>query len=217
MFLPKGAVARLTEEDMVGLGVCFAADGLWTPIGLEAREAEAMVMSFFNHLTVPRRDRLKSVVQRTMNSLMATRRSGFDKIQEEPPFSLFAAETLREMEKRYTDDGPEEARSYWRERFSPDVPVQRVPAPIVQVEDRGGDSAENAIEIAAPDQESWIYAQYWYLSYWLGRDWKSSGHMTPRSTGDGYHYSELWLEMPDETPYRVWFRIKGMPQKSRRR
>lgn len=217
MFLPKGPAAGLTEEDKLGLGVCFAADGLWTPLGLDAGQAEEILIAFFGHLNLPRRKSLQLVVRGTMNSLMAASRAGFEKTQDAPPFSLFAAETLREMERRYTDGGPEEARAYWRARFSGGVTAHRVPAPVVAVDDRGGSSAEVAIEIAAPDQESWILAQYWYLSYWLGRDWKPNGHITPRSTGDGFHYSVLWVALPDGAPHRVWFRIRGLPGQTRRR
>ena len=115
---------------------------------------------------------IKSLFTGMQNTLMAHRKDPFERIQQEPFFWPSVFRNMIELDAGWVAGGDDGFLAEWRRIFAPGWKT-RLPGPrLITITAGDGNSPETAFVINAPDVETRIAAEYWYLYYTYGRDWE---------------------------------------------
>ena len=200
----------LSQDELAWLVAWKAAAGAWDRIDLSPDEAKEVILHFMRCLHKDA-DALQAAKQsrgRLQQSLMALRRQSFEEIQSEAPFSVEANGNFKELLRAWQDEGEEGVTRVWNRMFAPgrhetkhsQVPIKIIGGP--------GDCQERALEvIGAPDQETRVAAEWWYLFYTYGRNWQWEMHATLEGNKGAGHFSMHEIRLQSGRGKRIYFRL----------
>ena len=167
----SGARFELSKEEMVCILFSFCVSGKWDEMNLSEKEAQEWLLNFIRGLQDHTGKAVKSIFGIMQNTLMAHRKDSFDQIQQEPFFWPSALRNSMHLDAAFVAAGDDGFRVEWKKIFSPGWKT-RSPAPrLIAITGGSGNSAETALVINAPEVETRVAAEYWYLYYTYGRGW----------------------------------------------
>lgn len=205
---PAAYGGGLLDGELAWLIAWNAAAGVWERIGLSPDEAKR---AFLHLLRSLQGDPLKAVKESLVwlrQSLMALGRESFEHIQSEAPFSRDAQRKFEAMVRAWQDEGEEGVTRVWKNIFAPGSQKTKRSQLPIKIFGGPGDSEERALEvIGAPDQETRVAAEHWYLYYTYGRGWKWLMHATVRGNEGGGHFSMHQIRILPDQPKRIYFRL----------
>jgi hypothetical protein len=185
------------------------ADGEWARVGLDQAKGRELLLDLFSQ--IKKGDRLQAAKEsgmRLQQSLMALRRHTFEEIQLESPFSRLAQRNMRNLLRAWTEEGDAGFARAWEQIFQPGwEAAQEAPNPIRIIVDTG-ESEDRALEVTgAPDTETRVAAEYWYLYYTFGRGWTQTIHYTTRANEHGAHFSVHNIHIFPNSHKQIYFRL----------
>jgi hypothetical protein len=184
------------------------ADGEWGRIGLEEAGARKLLLAQFSKLHGDLLGAAKVSRGRLQQCLMALRRGTFEEIQQDSPFSLHARRNMDTLLRAWMEEGEAGFARVWAEVFRPGWQAARETHPPIQIIEDIGDCEERALEVrGALDGETRVAAEWWYLYYMFGRDWKPGMHFTAIAKEEGTHFSVHNITVLPDTRKRVYFRL----------
>ena len=200
--------AGLSQVDMALLIGWKCASGDWAQMGLQPGEAKDLLVRFIDVML--QGNKLEAITKSKLylqNALMALRRGSFEEIQGDAPFQRYAHGNMISLTKAFTGEGLN-FDQVWNDRFAPGWQERiRRQAPI-HILGLDGDSEENALEaIGAPDQETRVASEYWFLNFTFGKSWKPMLHATTSSEDGGRHFSMHDIEVFPNIRKRIFFRL----------
>lgn len=199
-------ISRLPQPEMVWLLGWNIAAGEWQRIGLNTAAAKELLLDLFGKLQGDSHDLSKRSAERLQHGLMALREGTFEEIQEEPPFSRFAQKNMEALLQAWRNQGEPGFARVWNAIFHPGWDDEREQQYPIRIIGETGDCEERALEIlGARDRESRAAAEFWYLFYTFGQDWKWGRH---EAVGDGGpQFSVHQIHVLPESDRRVYFRL----------
>lgn len=207
---PTAAGEGLSDTELAWLIAWNAAAGAWDRIGLSTDEAKQALLHFMRCMLV-NGDGLKAVKESRIwlrQSLMALRRESFEAIQSEAPFNRDTLLNFEALARAWQEAGEQGVTQKWNEIFAPGWQERRHSHAAVRVVGGPGDSEERALEVVgAPDRETRIAAEYWYLYYTYGRNWKGLMHATVNAEKGDRHFSMHEICILPDRRKRIYFRL----------
>ena len=129
---------------------------------------------------------------------MASRSGTFEETQQQSPFSRAAQRNMDTLLHAWVNEGETGFARVWAEVFAPGWETARSAEDPIRVVGDTGDCEERALEVrGAPDSETRVAAEWWYLFHTLGRSWKPETHSTRALQRSRYSRS------PGLSPQRV--------------
>ena len=178
----------------MGLMATAAADGRWDWLGLSEDQACDWLMTFTHGLKGEPNKAVKSIWLITCNTLMAHRKSSFETIQLEPPFSLFGLRNMKQLAVSYRVGSAGAFKSTWAEIFGLGWKERKPKHAVVTIAGGPGDSPGTAVLIRGGDSETRVNAEYWYLYYLYGRTWKCGTQMLTTPDEHGRRFDKLQIQ-----------------------
>jgi hypothetical protein len=168
------ASSQLGEEEELCLLVTFFVSGRWQEMAGTEEESREFVLEFVRSLKQDRDHAvMRSIFLKMQQALMAhPGKWSFERIQEEPPFSEFAQENALRLHNAWLGAGDNGFRDEWKRIFTSDWKARAATQNVVTVQGGPGQSAETAIVLNAPDVQTRVAAEHWYLYYTYGREWR---------------------------------------------
>jgi hypothetical protein len=115
---------------------------------------------------------------------------------------------MRRLLGAYAESGDGGLAAAWHETFPDNREVQPAGYEPIRVLGGGGESSESALEVVgAPDQETRVAAEWWYLRYRFGRDWTPGMHMTTTENANGDRFSVHNIELSGGSRKQIFFRL----------
>ncbi len=199
----------VSQADILFLTAWKCAAGEWDQLGLAADQAREMLFDFIGVIQGDRIQAIRHSRLSLQNSLMALRRGSFEEIQREAPFLDYANRNLLELVGAWTAGGKVEFASLWEKLFAPGWQDKMQHQEPILIAGSGGDSEENALEtIGAPDQQTRVATEYWYLNFTFGKLWKALLHASMTSEDHVSRYSVHHVEIFPKMAKRVYFRVR---------
>ena len=185
------------------------ADGEWGRSKLdEQRGREWLLLKYFGKLQGDPLEAVKTARGQLQQSLMAGRSGAFEEVQQQSPFSLAAQRNMNTLLRAWVNEGATGFARAWAEVFAPGWKAARSLQDPIRVVGEAGDCEERALEVrGAPDSETRVAAEWWYLYHTFGRSWKPEMHSTRSGKEAGAHFSvHDILVLPDDHR-SVYFRL----------
>jgi hypothetical protein len=114
---------------------------------------------------------------------------------------------MKTLMSAWAQGGEAEFLRKWAELFRPGSEATKPMQQPIRIAGDTGDCAERALEvIGAPDSNTRVSAEWWYLYYTFGRSWKPEVHST-RGDGEGTHFSVHDIHVFPDSHLRVFFRL----------
>jgi hypothetical protein len=184
------------------------AAGEWRRIGLNPPAAKELLLDLFGKLQGDSRDLSKRSAERLQQSLMALGEGTFEEIQEEPPFSRFAQRNMEALLQAWRDRSEPGFAEVWDATFHAGWQDEREHQYPIRIIGETGDCQERAFEIpGAHDRESGAAAEFWYLFYIFGQNWKWGRHETVGDGHSGPQFSVHHIRALPDSERRVYFRV----------
>jgi hypothetical protein len=203
-------VKGLSDSEMAWLIAWNLAAGYWGRVGLKPTEAKTLMLTFVRQLQGNLLEAAKHSRVQLQQALMALAKDNFEEIQGEAPFRSHAQKNLRRLLGAYADTGDKGLTAAWHEIFRDNREVQPARYEPIRVLGGDGESSENAAEVVgAPDQETRVAAEWWYLRYRFGRDWTPGMHMTTTENASGDRFSVHNIELSGGSRKQIFFRLPG--------
>lgn len=203
-----GKVSELPQIQLVWLLGWNIAAGEWQRIGLSPPTAKEFLMDLFSKLQGDLSHLAKTSAGRLQHCLMALRTETFEEIQQEAPFSRFAHENMKTLLQSWSDEGEAGFTRVWNNIFHAGWETQRQSQNAIRIVGVMGDSKERALEVVgAPDRETRVAAEWWYLRYTFGLDWTPGMHMTTTQNASGDRFSVHNIELSDGSRKQIFFRL----------
>jgi hypothetical protein len=198
----------LSEIELIWLIAWNIADGEWGRIDLEQESASKLLLDFFRRIQGDPAEAAKAARIQLQQSLMALRRGTFEEIQQESPFSRHAQRNMGALLGAWVKEGEAGFARAWAEVFSSGWETSKVTQDPIRVVVDTGDCAERALEVrGAPDRETRVSAEWWYLYYTFGKSWKFEMHSTCRGKEEGTHFSVHAIHVFPNSRRKVFFRL----------
>lgn len=198
---------ELSGNENVTLICSTICAGRFIEIGMDEPQAVNWLGHFFRAVRGERSETLKSLYLMMQNLLMAQRKGDFLSIQLQPPFTRFSLVNAQYMATALAERDDAGLRAAWNEVFAPGF-RQREPEHVIVTYDGGpGDSAENALRLFAADANTSVAAEYWWLFYTFGRDWKLGLQHKDDPHPDGRYFDRMEVVLPDNQRHWAWFDI----------
>lgn len=199
---------ELSEIELIWLIAWNIADGEWNKVGLEEKGGHELLLHIFRELQGDLLQAAKASRIRLQQSLMAARRGTFEEIQQEAPFSQHAQHNMRILLGAWLRDGDKGFARQWPDSFPPGWEAGRAAQTPVRIIADTGDCEERALEVVgAPDRETRVAAEWWYLYYTLGRAWEPGMHLTVFGEKEGTHFSVHKIRVFPEFRREIYFRL----------
>jgi len=193
----------LDDNEQVSLIATHVAAGQWQKIGLLAAQPQSWFLSFIRNLKGDAEEAMNNIFSILQLVLMAQRGSDFLEIQLEPAFSGKARANSITLVKALRN-GEQEFMAAWNHIFAERREVQGSEQIVVSYAGGSGDHPDTAVVIQAPDLELSIRAEYWYLFYRYGRNWKLGREHRSMPAADGRVFDQLeviFVDQPREWAY----------------
>jgi hypothetical protein len=199
----------LDDNEQVCWIATYVAAGRWQEIGLLAGQPQAWFLAFARNLKGGAAESMDNIFSVLQHVLMAQRKNDFLRTQVEPAFSAFARANAIALAKA-AQAGELGFMAVWNGIFSAGW-EERVPEPILVTCSGGsGDSVATAVTIRAPDLATAIHAEYWFLFYGFGRDWKLGRERRSTPAANGRVYDQLELIFPDQAAEWIYFDVTAL-------
>jgi hypothetical protein len=200
----------LSDGEMAWLIAWNLAAGYWDRVGLKPTEAKTLMLTFVRQLQGNLFEAAKHSRVQLQQALMALRKDSFEEIQGEAPFRPHAQHNMRHLIGAYADGGETSMTTAWDEIFPDNREVQPARYEPIHVLGGDGESSKGALEVVgAPDQETRVAAEWWYLRYRFGRDWKPGMHLTTTENASGDRFSVHKIDLPNGSRKEIFFRLPG--------
>ncbi len=177
-------------------------------MNLQPDEAKELLVRFIDMML--QGNKLEAITKSKLylqNALMALRRGSFEEIQDDAPFQRYALGNMISLTKAHTGEGVD-LDQVWNDCFAPGWQGRILRQEPIHILGFEGDSQENALEaIGAPDEETRVASEYWFLNFTFGKSWKSLLHATTSSEDGGRHFSMHDIEIFPNIRKRVFFRL----------
>jgi hypothetical protein len=209
--VPEERFPRFTLDDNehVCLIATHVAAGRWQDIGLLSGQPQSWFLTFAQSLKGDAVESINNIFSIMQQVLMAQHKTDFLGIQLEPAFSAVARANAIALAKA-SRGGDLGFMVEWNRIFAAGF-EERVPEQILTTFTGGpGDSPATAVMIQAPDLATAIHAEYWYLFYRHGRNWKLGREQRSTPAEDGRVFDQLELIFPDQTREWVYFDVTAL-------
>jgi hypothetical protein len=198
----------LSEVEIAWLITWNVAAGYWSRVGLNPSEAKKLMVDFARQLRGNPLEAAKHSRVQLQQALMALKKDSFEEIQGEAPFRPHAQQNIRRLLGAYAEAGETGIAGAWDEIFPNGRQLQPGRYDPIRVLGGDGESSEGAVEVVgAPDQETRVAAEWWYLRYRFGRGWTPGMHMTTTENASGDRFSVHNIEVPDGSRKQIFFRL----------
>lgn len=200
--LSRFAVTRFLAGDWMGLG-CSEAEAAESVLALTERLHQAHIATG---------EIVHQVFFPLQMLLMARRHRDFATIQQEPAFSKVAQSNLLRLFDAFLSGGEKGFMAKWADIFSHSAPSNENTTNAVTLAGGTGSSMDSAIITMGVDEETTVFAEYWYLAYVYGRkgvDWNPG--LQSLLEGDvGKIYDHFQIELSDGRGVEVYFDISHL-------
>ncbi len=198
---------ELSADENVCLIASHIAAGRWMQISMDEPQALTWFLHFLQSLRGEPSEAVLAIYTMTRSILMAHHKTDFLGIQLQPPFLEFARTNTEKLANALRDRQEKGFKAEWQEIFSPGW-YDRQPEHIIITYDGGpGDSRDSALVMHAPDAESSVHAEYWYLFYQFGRDWRLGRQLKEQAGVNGKFYDCLEVVPPVGAAKFIYFDI----------
>jgi hypothetical protein len=198
----------LSEIELFWLIAWNIAGGEWGRIDLEQESAHKLLLSCFGQIQEEPTKAANVARIQLQQSLMALRRDTFEHIQQECPFSQHAQRSMEALLHAWVNDGEVGFVRAWAEVFRPGWETARETQEPVRVVVDTGDCEERALEVKdAPDRETRVSAEWWYLYYTFGKSWEPGTHSTRIGKEGGECFSVHDIHVHPNSRRTVFFRL----------
>ena len=189
--------SKFTDAELYLVTATYFAAGDCEP--LTEVEGKKSLLKFIRNLKESGFGYIRSVFIQAQNTTMALGEKSFTEMQKLPPFSHFGLMNMVALQDAWLKNGDEGFEAEWQRIFTPGWQAGVIPNRIIKLEGGPGDCEDTAFRVHAPDVETRICAEYWYLHHTYGRrdvDWKyRSQHLTPRDE-QGREFDVITVELP---------------------
>lgn len=203
-------VSGLPQIELVWLLGWNIVAGEWQRIGLNPTAGKELLTDLFSKLQGDPSDLSKKSATRLQHCLMALRVGTFEAIQQEAPFSRFAQSNMKTLLQAWRDGGAAGLTRVWNSIFHTGWEAERESPSAIRIVGVGevGDCEARALEVVgAPDRETRVAAEWWYLRYTFGLDWTPGMHMTTAENENGDRFSVHNIELSDGSCKQIFFRL----------
>ena len=198
---------ELSTDENVCLIAAHVASGRWMQISMDEPQAMTWFLHFLQSVRGEPSEAVPAVYAMMRSVLMAHHKTDFLGIQLQPPFLEFARFNTEQLANALRERQEQGFKSQWQEIFSPGW-YDRQPEHIIITYDGGpGDAFDNAVAMHAPDAETSVHAEYWYLFYHFGRDWRLGRQIKEQAGVNGKFYDCLEIVPQDGPAKFVYFDI----------
>jgi len=198
----------LTDVQMMLLIGWNLSAGYWSRLGLSPAEAKDLMSNFAKQIGDNPVKVVKESRPHIQQALMALRKEPFEAIQGEAPFRLHAQTNMKRLLNAYMESGDSGFDETWPQVFSNDQEVQPADYQPIRVVGGGGESRETALEVVgAPDGETRVAAEWWYLRYTFGWEWEPGFHATTTKDESGNRFSVHDGRLPGGSRKQIFFRL----------
>jgi hypothetical protein len=198
----------LTQIEFVWLLGWNIADGRWSRIGLEQLSARHFLLDLFSKLHDDPLGGAKSSCRRLQQRLMALHRGTFEEIQQESPFSRLAQRNMDGLLRAWMDDREAGYARAWEQVFQPGWEAALESQEPIQIIGDVGDCEERALEvIGAPDRQTRVAAESWYLYHTFGGNWTPGMHFTTSAHESAARFSVHNITVLPDSQKQVYFRL----------
>jgi len=199
----------LDDNEHISLIATHVASGQWQEIGLLPGQPQSWFLTFARNLKGDVVEAIENIFSILQLVLMAQRQTDFLAIQLEPAFRGTAQANSIALAKA-SQGADSEFIAEWNRIFAVRQ-EQRVPEQVLASYTGGpGDQPANAVTIEAPDLALAIRAEYWYLFYRYGRNWKLGREQRSTPAEDGRVFDKLELIFADQTREWAYFDVTGL-------
>jgi hypothetical protein len=199
---------NLNQIEFVWLLGWKIADGRWGQIGLEPTSGRQFLLDLLSKLHGDPLEGVKKSGGRLQQRLMALQRGSFEEIQEESPFSWQAQRNLDTLLRAWMQERETGYSRAWEEVFQPGWEAARESQKPIQIIGDVGDCEERALEVkGAPNRETRVAAEWWYLYHTFGSKWSPEMHLTTVPNVDGARFSVHDITVLPDSRKLVYFRM----------
>jgi hypothetical protein len=151
----------------------FFVSGRWEEMAGIEEDAREFALEVTQALKHHDKQTVRALFGRTKQALMSNHgKWSFERVQQEPAFSEFGLQNMIRLVQAWKAAGDAGFRQEWNRTFTAgwqrNAPAHRV----VTIRGGPGDSAETAFVLDAPDVETRVAAEHWYLYYTYGEAWQ---------------------------------------------
>jgi hypothetical protein len=184
------------------------ADGRLTRIGLEQTSGRQFLLDLLSKLHGDPLEGVKKSGSRLQQRLMALHRGSFEEIQEQSPFRRQAQRNMDTLLRAWIQERETGYTRVWDEVFQQGWEAARESQKPIQIIGDVGDCEERALEVkGAPNRETRVAAEWWYLYHTFGSNWKPMMHFTTVPNGDGACFSVHDITVLPDSRKLVYFRL----------
>lgn len=146
-------------------------------------------------------------------ALMALRGDSFEEIQNEAPFRPHAQGNMRLLVTAYVEGGDSGISKAWQEIFPEGWEERPTKYEPIRIIGGDGESSDRALQVVgAPDLDTRVAAEWWYLRYRFGNGWTALMHTSITENAGGDRFSVHDIRLSDGSRKRVFFR-KSAPSR----
>uniref|UniRef100_Q027X6 Uncharacterized protein n=1 Tax=Solibacter usitatus (strain Ellin6076) TaxID=234267 RepID=Q027X6_SOLUE len=201
---------NLTQIEFIWLLGWNIADGRWGRIGLDRASGRQFLLDLLSKLNGDPLEGVKNSRERLQQRLMALRGSSFEEIQEEAPFSRQAQRNMDALLSAWTRERETGYARVWDEIFHSGWEAARESQNPIQINGGAGDCEERALEVeGAPNRETRVAAEWWYLYHTFGSNWTPGIHITTLPNADRAGFSVHNITVLPGAQRRIYFRLSG--------
>lgn len=198
---------ELSSDENVCLIAAHITAGRWMEIGMDEPQAMTWLLHFLQSLKGQASETVPAIYTMMRNVLMAHHKTDFLGIQLQPPFLEFARSNTQSLATALHEGQEASFKKLWQETFSPGW-YDRQPEHVIVTYDGGpGDAFDNGVAMHAPAAETSVHAEYWYLFYRFGRNWRLGQQMKEQAAVNGKFYDCLEVIPPHGAARLVYFDI----------
>lgn len=198
----------LSRIELTYLGAMYIACGNWEGLDNSEESARDFLLNVIGALKSHGYNTIRAIVWIMQNTLMAQRKSHFLTIQKEPPYMRFTFRNLLLLDEAWSSGRDQAFHSEWDEIFASGWKDAVPPHELIRITGGPGDSEDTAFIVHAPDAETRICAQYWYLYYTYGRmykDWQPGVQGLTFPDEKGREFDVMNVRLPEGREEKIFF------------
>ncbi len=192
---------------VAGLQAWSIAAGEWASLGLEEASAKALLLSLIRACPGDPLQFVKQMRIRSQQILMSLRAGSFEAIQREPPFRRHALNNMHRLLRGWQEEGESGFTRAWQEAFHSNRQHEAEPESAIAIVGEGGYDEDHALVVSgAPDRQTSVAAEWWYLYFTFGQAWEPGMHATTRGKTPGTRFSVHEIILDSGIQKSIYFR-----------
>src|SRR5215472_11627988 len=199
---------NLRGGEVIHYFVTHIGSGNWTAIEMSEQVAQYFLLKFIRNMKTHGYFAVREVVWMMQNLLMAQRARDFVMVQKDAPFSPVILNNLVQLDEAWVSGGDDAFLAKWGEIFHPRWREALPKHELIRMTGGPGDCPDTAFWVHAPDAETRICAEYWYLYYTYGRmykDWETSSQCLTPADELGREFDVIVIRLPNGDEKPVFF------------